>query len=136
MKSVEELNKIVFKALIEAGLQNGQIHEYLANLGYGIEAGDTYHATIDVLRKGHITDPLPVSRSFELPTVGAVYKHYKGGLYRVLGIGKHTESKGDIVLYQSIDHGSFWARPLREWNDRIPIARQGATIPRFEKVDK
>lgn len=31
-----------------------------------------------------------------------VYKHYKGGLYQVIGVGEHTETKERLVVYVSL----------------------------------
>ena len=32
-----------------------------------------------------------------------VYKHYKGGFYQVLGVGVHTETGQELVIYISLD---------------------------------
>jgi len=50
------------------------------------------------------------------PTPDHVYKHYKGGLYLVLFLSKHTETGETLVTYQSIHFGSYYSRPLEEWN--------------------
>lgn len=57
------------------------------------------------------------------PIPNAVYKHYKGGLYRVLFLSKHTETDEILVNYQSIHFGSYYSRPLEEWNK--PTERNG-----------
>ena len=57
------------------------------------------------------------------PIPNAVYKHYKGGLYRVLFLSKHTETNEVLVNYQSIHFGSYYSRPLDEWNN--PTERNG-----------
>ena len=44
------------------------------------------------------------------------YRHYKGGLYKVLFLSKHTETGDILVNYQSIHFGSYYSRPLEEWN--------------------
>jgi hypothetical protein len=31
-----------------------------------------------------------------------IYKHYKGGLYQVLGIAEHTETNEKVVVYVSL----------------------------------
>jgi hypothetical protein len=62
------------------------------------------------------------------PEVGKYYRHYKGGLYKVLHLAKHTENDEVLVIYQSIHFGSFYARPLDSWNE--PVAHQSE--PRFK----
>lgn len=45
-----------------------------------------------------------------------IYKHYKGKLYKVLGIAKHSETLEDLVIYEALynNHISkLWVRPLK-----------------------
>lgn len=51
--------------------------------------------------------------------LNGIYKHYKGNLYRVIGIGKHSENLEDMVIYQSIDNHAIWVRPLYMWEEEI-----------------
>lgn len=53
------------------------------------------------------------------PISGQRYKHYKGGHYRVLHLAKHTENEEILVIYQSIHYGSYHARPLSNWNEKV-----------------
>jgi hypothetical protein len=46
---------------------------------------------------------------------GQRYKHYKGGLYVVLHLSKHTETDELLVIYQSLHFGTYYARPLTSW---------------------
>jgi hypothetical protein len=67
--------------------------------------------------------------------VGAIYRHYKNGHnYQVIGIGKHSETLEDLVIYKALyesddfPNGQLWCRPLVMWEEII----NGK--PRFEKV--
>jgi len=51
------------------------------------------------------------------PEPGKIYRHYKGGLYRVLHLSTHTETEEILVNYQSIHFGSYYSRPLNSWNE-------------------
>jgi len=51
------------------------------------------------------------------PEPGKKYRHYKGGLYRVLFLSKHTETQEIFVNYQSLLFGSYYSRPLDIWNE-------------------
>ena len=47
-----------------------------------------------------------------------IYQHEKGGLYRVLGQAKHSETLEPMVVYQDIQGDcQIWTRPKSEWED-------------------
>lgn len=66
----------------------------------------------------------------DYPEIGKVYKHYKGGDYKVLTLAKHTETDEILVIYKSIQFGSIYARPLHIWNNS-----DGLTEQRFKKIN-
>lgn len=52
--------------------------------------------------------------------LGGLYRHYKGGLYRVLTIARHSETLEELVVYvNEHDPSRVWARPISMWNDRV-----------------
>ena len=63
-----------------------------------------------------------------------LYQHSKGGLYWVVGVGKHSETLEEMVVYRKYhgpgDLGEFWVRPLSMWSEEV---RPG--VPRFRKCD-
>lgn len=44
--------------------------------------------------------------------INAIYKHYKGGLYRVIGIAKHSETLEDLVIYETLYDNQISKNPL------------------------
>jgi len=52
-----------------------------------------------------------------------VYKHYRtGNLYKVIGVGKHSETLEDLVFYEALYDNSIsklWARPLKMFNEEV-----------------
>lgn len=51
--------------------------------------------------------------------VGGIYRHFKGNIYRVLSLAKHTETNETLVIYERIDtenNGNYkdhiYARPV------------------------
>lgn len=49
-----------------------------------------------------------------------LYQHYKGNLYQVIGVGRHTETLEEYVVYQSLygDYG-LWVRPAHMFCETI-----------------
>ena len=63
--------------------------------------------------------------------IGKTYKHFKGNLYKVIGLAKHSETLEDMVVYQPIKTGDNWVRPLSMWNE---IVDDNGTL-RFTLID-
>jgi len=64
-----------------------------------------------------------------------VWRHYKGKLYRVIGVGKHTETDEDMVLYQALyGDNEYWVRPARMWFDAVPDPEDYHRTTRFQWV--
>ncbi len=74
---------------------------------------------------------LPPIQSDEKVSAG-LYRHYKGGLYEVLELARHSESLEIMVVYRALygSHG-LWVRPARMFNEFVTI--DGARRPRFER---
>ena len=64
-----------------------------------------------------------------------LYRHFKGNLYRLLYVAKHSETLEPMVVYQALygDHG-IWVRPASMWNERVE--RDGYCGPRFYPVEE
>lgn len=65
-------------------------------------------------------DPTPPARG--------LYRHYKGGLYRLVEVTEVVEvggqnyriEGGPAVCYESVETGERWLRPLSEWQSSVP----------------
>lgn len=63
------------------------------------------------------------------------YQHYKGGMYKVLGVGKHSETLEDLVVYESLhenETSKLWVRPAEMFFEEVEI--NGKKMPRFKYV--
>lgn len=62
-----------------------------------------------------------------------VYQHYKGALYKVMGVVRHSETEELLVSYQALygDYG-YWVRPLEMFEENVDI--DGQTCPRFKLI--
>ena len=46
-------------------------------------------------------------------SIGRLYKHFKGTMYKVIGVAEHTETGEPMVLYHRADDANkIWARPM------------------------
>ena len=63
-----------------------------------------------------------------------LYRHFKGNLYRLLYVAKHSETLEPMVVYQALygEHG-IWVRPAAMWNEQVD--RDDYHGPRFYPVD-
>ena len=52
--------------------------------------------------------------------IGKTYRHFKGNLYKVIGIANDSESDNKIVIYEALykDH-THWARPYDMFNSLV-----------------
>ncbi len=62
-----------------------------------------------------------------------IYRHYKGSLYEVSGIARHSESEEEMVVYRALygDYG-LWVRPAAMFAETVEI--NGETIARFSCI--
>ena len=64
-----------------------------------------------------------------------LYRHFKGNLYRLLYVAKHSETLEELVVYQALygDMG-IWVRPAAMWNEHVE--RDGYSGSRFYPVEE
>ena len=64
-----------------------------------------------------------------------LYRHFKGNLYRLLYVAKHSETLEEMVVYQALyGEQGIWVRPASMWNEHIE--RDGYSGPRFSPVEE
>ncbi len=67
-----------------------------------------------------------------------LYRHYKGNLYEVIGLARHSETLEELVVYRALYAGEFpfgqrWVRPKAMFAETIVF--EGRTVPRFTRVE-
>ena len=64
---------------------------------------------------------------------GDIYEHYKGNLYQIICVGRHSETLEAVVIYRAL-YGDFgvWVRPLNMFLEQVDL--NGKSIARFKKV--
>jgi len=60
-----------------------------------------------------------------------VYRHYKGGIYTVIGIATHSETEEQLVVYKN-EEGRLFVRPHDMFFETIEI--DGKLVKRFEEI--
>lgn len=60
-----------------------------------------------------------------------VYRHYKGGIYNVIGLAKHTET-GEVLIVYEDTKGAVWVRPWTMFFEEVNV--NGAVVKRFEHL--
>ena len=66
--------------------------------------------------------------------VGDIYKHFKGNVYKIIAIAKHTETEEELIIYQQVDQPQkVWARPISMFIDIIE--KNNNKFSRFTKID-
>jgi len=64
-----------------------------------------------------------------------IYKHYKGNLYEVLDVGRHSETEEWFVIYKTLyGDGGTWLRPYEMFMETIEV--EGEALKRFEYMEK
>jgi hypothetical protein len=74
--------------------------------------------------------------------VPGLYRHYKGGFYKVLGLATHTETEEILVLYETVyckktglkHAGKYWIRPCKMFHEKVEL--NGKIINRFTLQQK
>ncbi len=63
-----------------------------------------------------------------------IYKHYKGNLYKVIGLARHSETLEELVIYKALYENEFgkeslWVRPIGMFTEMVRLDNQ--LVPRF-----
>ena len=67
------------------------------------------------------------------------YRHYKGNFYEVIGVGRHSETLEEVVvyraLYESDEFGkeAIWVRPKKMFFERVVV--DGKEVRRFTSIE-
>ena len=67
-----------------------------------------------------------------------IYKHYKGNLYELIDVVRHSETTEEMVLYKPLykskdfPDNKMWVRPKEMFFEDVII--EGKKFPRFEFV--
>jgi hypothetical protein len=63
---------------------------------------------------------------------GGRFRHYKGGEYEIVALALKEDTLEPLVIYKSLEHGTIWARTLKNWNESVEV--DGKKMKRFRKI--
>ena len=62
------------------------------------------------------------------------YRHFKGGVYRLIGIAKDSETQEEMVVYQAMyGDRQMWVRPAEMFFGKVE--KDGKEVDRFEEMN-
>lgn len=63
------------------------------------------------------------------------FVHFKGGLYKMIGLAYHSETLEEMVIYQAL-YGDYkiWVRPKTMFFDKV--IHNGIEVNRFKEITK
>lgn len=75
----------------------------------------------------------PLSTTARSLKKGRVYEHYKGKRYKLVSVGRDSETLEEVVIYQALyGDQDVWSRPLSMFMENVEV--EGQSVPRFKKI--
>ena len=71
---------------------------------------------------------------FRWPAEGSRWRHYKGGIYMIVGCATEESSLQAVVVYRSELTGYVWTRPMSDFFGMIKQDDGRPAVPRFALV--
>ncbi|QEE61181.1 DUF1653 domain-containing protein [Salinibacterium sp. dk2585] len=59
------------------------------------------------------------------------YRHFKGGVYDLIDVARHSETSEEFVVYRSAS-GELWVRPRAMFFETVDV--DGRQVSRFERM--
>lgn len=66
--------------------------------------------------------------------IGRTFRHYKGGVYKVVQLAKHTETNEMLVIYHD-QQNNHWARPADMFGSYVKTMPHGDWTKRFVEME-
>ena len=66
------------------------------------------------------------------PSPGQLYRHFRGNLYRIVTLAKHSETGEELVVYQAL-YGAYevYARPLSMFMEKLDSDQYPDTVQEY-----
>lgn len=64
-----------------------------------------------------------------------IYEHFKGNKYEVIGIGRHSETEEEFVVYRALyEEYCLWVRPKAMFEEEV--LKNGTKVKRFKFISE
>jgi hypothetical protein len=61
-----------------------------------------------------------------------LYRHYKGGLYEVICLARHSETEDVVIVYREFLGRQAWVRPASMFTGKIKVGEKW--LARFQRI--
>ena len=68
-----------------------------------------------------------------------VYQHFKGSFYQVIGVGRHSETLEEVVIYRAVYNSdkfgdnALWVRPKASFLEKVLV--ESEEVDRFKFIE-
>jgi len=67
--------------------------------------------------------------------VKGIYRHFRGNLYELIDVAKHSETLESMVVYRApYNSHSLWVRPASMWEEIVE--HEGKKVKRFTLIEE
>ena len=125
---VKKIDELISQLKAVVGDEDGE-SACVINIALGAEVQSRFVPELNVSAIIDALNELKDIQEFgrELPKRGQVWKHFKGGVYVIDGIAKHTErkDKGFVIYHLRVGgHANqLWARPVEMFMSRVDVGK-------------
>ena len=63
------------------------------------------------------------------------YRHFKGGLYKVINFARHTETGEMLVIYREVSKDTIYARPYDMFNSKVDKEKYPEVLQEYRFED-
>jgi hypothetical protein len=67
---------------------------------------------------------------------GDVYRHYRGGEYRIIATFTWENTGESCIIYESLKDGTKWGRTVKQFTEQVSDPITLNQVPRFSPINQ